>query len=158
MAERYPVYATADVTVPTRDERKEVIADEVIDALADAACGDRGGSGVTSELRVTTVNVGLGERAYDILIGAGLIARAGSEIAARLPGIRVGCRHRRERRGRASCGADREPRRGRHRQCRRSRCRPARRPRASPRCRTWSTASLPPGSNAATRSSRSAAA
>ena len=33
MAERYPVYATADVTVPTRDERKEVIADEVIDAL-----------------------------------------------------------------------------------------------------------------------------
>jgi shikimate kinase len=34
MAERHPVYATADVTVPTRDERKEVIADEVIDALA----------------------------------------------------------------------------------------------------------------------------
>jgi shikimate kinase len=34
MAERYPVYATADVTVPTRDERKEVIATEVIDALA----------------------------------------------------------------------------------------------------------------------------
>ena len=34
MAERYPVYASADVTVPTRDERKEVIAEEVIDALA----------------------------------------------------------------------------------------------------------------------------
>ena len=34
MAERHPVYATADVTVLTRDERKEVIADEVIDALA----------------------------------------------------------------------------------------------------------------------------
>jgi shikimate kinase len=34
MAERHPVYATADVIVPTRDERKEVIADEVIDALA----------------------------------------------------------------------------------------------------------------------------
>ena len=33
MAERYPVYATADVTVLTRDERKEVIADEVIAAL-----------------------------------------------------------------------------------------------------------------------------
>ena len=44
MAERYPVYATADVTVPTRDERKEVIADEVIDALAGiSACGDRSG-------------------------------------------------------------------------------------------------------------------
>lgn len=33
MAERYPTYALADVTVPTRDERKEVIAAEVIEAL-----------------------------------------------------------------------------------------------------------------------------
>ncbi len=33
MAERYPVYAQADVTVPTRDERKEVIASEVIEAI-----------------------------------------------------------------------------------------------------------------------------
>ena len=28
-----------------------------------------------------TVEVGLGDRAYDILIGAGLLARAGAEIA-----------------------------------------------------------------------------
>ncbi len=34
MAERYPIYAKATVTVPTRDERKEVIATEVIEALA----------------------------------------------------------------------------------------------------------------------------
>lgn len=34
MGERHPVYATADVTVPTREERKEVIAAEVIEALA----------------------------------------------------------------------------------------------------------------------------
>ncbi|MER8486668.1 shikimate kinase [Mesorhizobium australicum] len=33
MAERYPVYATSDVTVPTRDDRKEIIAAEVIEAL-----------------------------------------------------------------------------------------------------------------------------
>ncbi len=33
MQERYPVYATSDVTVPTRDDRKEVIAAEVVDAL-----------------------------------------------------------------------------------------------------------------------------
>jgi shikimate kinase len=33
MVERHPVYAQADVTVPTRDERKEVIADEVIEAI-----------------------------------------------------------------------------------------------------------------------------
>jgi shikimate kinase len=33
MRERYPVYATSDVTVPTRDDRKEVIAAEVVHAL-----------------------------------------------------------------------------------------------------------------------------
>lgn len=33
IADRYPVYAGADVTVITRDERKEVIADEVVEAL-----------------------------------------------------------------------------------------------------------------------------
>lgn len=33
MNERYPVYAHADLTVVTRDERKEVIAAEVIEAL-----------------------------------------------------------------------------------------------------------------------------
>ncbi len=38
MGERYPVYATADLTVPTRDERKEVIAAEVLEAL----CGHFG--------------------------------------------------------------------------------------------------------------------
>lgn len=36
MEERYPIYAEANVTVHTRDERKEVIAAEVIDALAEA--------------------------------------------------------------------------------------------------------------------------
>ncbi|MGP2494225.1 3-dehydroquinate synthase [Mesorhizobium sp. PUT5] len=35
------------------------------------------------------VEVGLGERAYDILIGPGLLARAGEEIGRRLPGART---------------------------------------------------------------------
>lgn len=43
MAERYPVYAKADVTVPTRDERKEVIAAEVITALFTALDGEAQG-------------------------------------------------------------------------------------------------------------------
>lgn len=34
MHERYPVYALADVTVPTREERKELIASEVLAALS----------------------------------------------------------------------------------------------------------------------------
>lgn len=38
---------------------------------------------------VQTVSVGLGDRGYDILIGSGLVARAGDEIARRMPGIRV---------------------------------------------------------------------
>lgn len=39
--------------------------------------------------KTVTVEVGLGDRAYDILIGSGLIARAGETISARLPGTRV---------------------------------------------------------------------
>lgn len=42
MDERYPVYATADVTVVTREERKEVIAAEVIDALGQKLAGIEG--------------------------------------------------------------------------------------------------------------------
>jgi len=52
MAERYPVYALADVTVATRDERKEVIAGEVIEALgrhlAGQAPAERSFGGATS--------------------------------------------------------------------------------------------------------------
>lgn len=35
MDERYPVYALADINVPTRDDRKEAIASEVIEALCE---------------------------------------------------------------------------------------------------------------------------
>ncbi|MCO5081442.1 MAG: 3-dehydroquinate synthase [Rhizobiaceae bacterium] len=35
------------------------------------------------------VDVGLGDRSYDILIGPGLIGRAGREIGQRLPGVRA---------------------------------------------------------------------
>ena len=36
-----------------------------------------------------TVEVGLGDRTYDILIGSGLLSRAGAEISRRLPGTRA---------------------------------------------------------------------
>ncbi|MCP9229617.1 3-dehydroquinate synthase [Mesorhizobium sp. LMG 17147] len=36
-----------------------------------------------------SVEVGLGERAYDILIGPGLLSRTGAEISRRLPGTRA---------------------------------------------------------------------
>lgn len=38
---------------------------------------------------MVSVEVGLGERAYDILIGPGLLSRAGAEISRRLPGTRA---------------------------------------------------------------------
>ncbi|ASR08900.1 3-dehydroquinate synthase [Rhizobium leguminosarum bv. viciae] len=41
---------------------------------------------ITSASAIRTVHVPLGERAYDILIGPGLIVRAGAEIASRLKG------------------------------------------------------------------------
>jgi shikimate kinase len=33
MEQRYPIYAAADITIKTRDERREVIAAEVVEAL-----------------------------------------------------------------------------------------------------------------------------
>jgi 3-dehydroquinate synthase len=42
-----------------------------------------------SEDAPVVVEVGLGDRSYDILIGSGLLARAGAEIAKRLPGTRA---------------------------------------------------------------------
>ncbi|WP_179039201.1 3-dehydroquinate synthase [Rhizobium leguminosarum] len=41
---------------------------------------------ISSASAIRTVHVPLGERAYDILIGPGLVARAGAEIASRLKG------------------------------------------------------------------------
>jgi 3-dehydroquinate synthase len=40
-------------------------------------------------MSIETVAVRLGDRTYDILIGAGLVAQAGEEISKRLPGIRT---------------------------------------------------------------------
>ncbi|HEV7436777.1 MAG TPA: 3-dehydroquinate synthase [Pseudorhizobium sp.] len=46
-------------------------------------------NGTTSRADERLVHVPLGERAYDILIGPGMIARAGGEITARLKGRRA---------------------------------------------------------------------
>lgn len=43
IAERYPVYAGADVTVATREEKKEVISAEVISSLAAHLAAAKGG-------------------------------------------------------------------------------------------------------------------
>ena len=92
ITERYPVYALADVTVATRDERKEVIVDEVMDALAAHLASEPASRRKEPEMTaetIETVKVALGERGYEILIGAGLLGQAGAAIAERLPGARA---------------------------------------------------------------------
>ncbi len=42
MAERYPIYAEADVIVDTANDAKDAVAGRIIHALAAAAVGDRG--------------------------------------------------------------------------------------------------------------------
>jgi len=55
--------------------------------LSEAARGERRGRDL---LETRTVRVALGERAYDILIGGGLVAAAGRLIADRFPGAKAG--------------------------------------------------------------------
>ena len=91
MDERYPVYAEADVTVMSRDVAHETIVNEIIAALA-GRIGDptqaigRGRRMMTAVQRATepiTVNVGLGERAYDIVIGRGVAGIARQRASPR---------------------------------------------------------------------------
>jgi shikimate kinase/3-dehydroquinate synthase len=79
--ERNPTYALADVTVVSRDVPHEVVVEDIIMNL------DRHLSETVPAVpAVETVHVPLGERAYDILIGPGLIDGAGARISALRPG------------------------------------------------------------------------
>ena len=87
---RAPVYAEADITVDSRrGASHEAMAREIVAAVR--AHGRACPSAPTLEPRamIETVTVPLGARAYDIRIGAGLIARAGAEIAPLLRRPRV---------------------------------------------------------------------
>lgn len=76
MTARHPFYAEADVTVTCTDESPEVTTRRVQEALA----------GSTPPRRLA---VGLGERGYEVLVGPGLLARAGGLLAPVLPARRV---------------------------------------------------------------------
>jgi shikimate kinase/3-dehydroquinate synthase len=71
-ARRYPIYAEADIVVDCADEPAEGTTSRVAAALA-------------AWSPPLAVHVPLAERAYDILIGPGLISRAGAHAAAVLP-------------------------------------------------------------------------
>ena len=96
---RYPVYAEADLTVESRDEPHDVIVSEIITRLAAmpfaVAPISLPAAASTTPLRETmsaprSVNVSLGDRSYDVLIGAGLLKNAGALIKSRLGAVKCG--------------------------------------------------------------------
>jgi len=104
MDERYPVYATADLTVISNDGPHESVVDAIVEQLArrllpNAAQGEMAMRGAGPPVRDVTpaqmagrasatriVPVALGDRAYDIVIGRDVIDAAGARIAALAPG------------------------------------------------------------------------
>lgn len=91
MNARYPIYAQADLTVLSRDVKKETMVEEVLAAITAAAKKpDEMTMTATAPANARrTVRVDLSDRSYDILIGPGLIAAAGREIASRLKGRKI---------------------------------------------------------------------
>ncbi|MDW8445034.1 MAG: 3-dehydroquinate synthase [Acetobacteraceae bacterium] len=75
-AKRHPIYAEADVVVHCRDEAPEQTTTRVLNALLAHRSPRR-------------VRVPLAERAYDVVIGPGIGARAGAHLAPVLPARRV---------------------------------------------------------------------
>jgi shikimate kinase/3-dehydroquinate synthase len=72
MAERHPVYAEADIVVQCGEDSPETTTSRVVEALHRHAPPRR-------------VPVALGDRAYDVVVGTGLLARAGALLAPVLP-------------------------------------------------------------------------
>jgi shikimate kinase/3-dehydroquinate synthase len=83
IADRYPVYGLADFTVVSRDGPHEAVVESILDTLE---AGLAGVARLASPTPNASVRVGLGDRAYDILIGPNLIAEAGAHIARVAPG------------------------------------------------------------------------
>jgi 3-dehydroquinate synthase len=97
LEEREPVYRNADLTIWSRDVPHEKIVDECIETLHAWLCGeDANEHPGRPEMTVpskhsdsVTVDVALGERAYDIVIGRDVLQSLGERIAALRPGART---------------------------------------------------------------------
>ena len=85
---RHPVYAMADLTVDSHEAPHDRVVIDIIETLdrwlenQGAPSSDHRGGPRCSDAPPLKVHVPLGERAYDILVGRGLIAEAGERIAA----------------------------------------------------------------------------
>ena len=104
VGEREPFYQAADLTIWSREVPHEKIVDECIDALHVRLCAWRAPSR-TRRHRIhwtpdddraaetipppITVDVALGDRSYDIVIGRDVLPSLGARIAALRPGART---------------------------------------------------------------------
>ena len=82
LAERSPIYALADITVESKDGPHEAVVDMALRRLAEMLCG------AAERANRRIVEAPVGRRGYSILIGAGLIDKAGDEIARIAPGAK----------------------------------------------------------------------
>ena len=83
LEERSPTYALADFTVESLEGSHDAVVDAILERLH-AALGKDAGASAPAMRRV---EVPLGARAYSILIGAGVLDKAGAEIARIAPGV-----------------------------------------------------------------------
>ena len=81
LEERNPIYALADIEVDASDGPHEAVVEQILAALERRGRVAAGGPQI--------VRVDLGARAYDILIGDGVMAQAGPRIAALFPKARA---------------------------------------------------------------------
>ena len=97
MESRYPLYGRADITVLSRDGPHENVVADIIDALEfnlrfapeppeTRMTPSAAAVSATDQRSVHRVSVPLPGRAYEILIGAGLLEGAGRAMAALAPG------------------------------------------------------------------------
>jgi shikimate kinase/3-dehydroquinate synthase len=80
LEEREPTYALADITIESRDGPHEAVVEEIVAALS---------ARLRPASATRAVRVELEARAYDIVIGEGLIASAGERIRALFPKARA---------------------------------------------------------------------
>jgi shikimate kinase/3-dehydroquinate synthase len=87
MEQRYPIYEKADVTVISREGPHEAVVEEVLVGIERHLAPEAQARGVSApDGSFEKVTVDLGIRSYDIWIGDGLVAQAGSHIARIAPG------------------------------------------------------------------------
>ena len=80
IADRYPIYAEADITVVSKDGPHEAVIDAILEELdRKLIADDREAMAPSAE---TIVPVELGDRRYEIRIGRDLLGRAGEAIRA----------------------------------------------------------------------------